>query len=254
MLQYPLRCMVLVFLASLLLQSAVCEQPRPAETSSYAAKTNASADTQNSADNAGDASGQPLVVETDASRHPTELALPRYILQDQRDFWMSPLHLRRSDFSLLVPFLGISSGLIASDTQIEKNLPKSATLIKRSNTFSNLGIGVSAGAAGGFYLLGQLTQNQHRRETGLLSAEAVSDSFIVTEAVKGFSARQRPLEGDHKGGFWRGGSSFPSEHASAAWSVASIFANEYPGTLTKVLAYGAATAISASRVTSRDHF
>jgi hypothetical protein len=40
----------------------------------------------------------------------------------------------------------------------------------------------------------------------------------------------------------------------AAWSVASVIAHEYPGPLTKVLAYGLASAVSASRVTGKEHF
>jgi Capsule assembly protein Wzi/PAP2 superfamily len=50
------------------------------------------------------------------------------------------------------------------------------------------------------------------------------------------------------------GRSFPSNHAVAAWSVASVVAHEYPGLLTKILAYGLAGAVSASRVTAKQHF
>src|SRR5262249_44152715 len=48
--------------------------------------------------------------------------------------------------------------------------------------------------------------------------------------------------------------SFPSEHAAAAWSIASVIAHEYPGPLTKLLAYGAAGLISYSRVRAGQHF
>ncbi|MGB9104092.1 MAG: capsule assembly Wzi family protein, partial [Terriglobales bacterium] len=56
------------------------------------------------------------------------------------------------------------------------------------------------------------------------------------------------------GNFWAKGDSFPSEHAAAAWSVATVFAHEYPGPLTKLFAYGGAAAISAARVTADKHF
>src|SRR5579862_8439007 len=39
-----------------------------------------------------------------------------------------------------------------------------------------------------------------------------------------------------------------------AWSAASVIAHEYPGPLTEVLAYGAAAAISTSRVLAGQHF
>src|SRR5207244_9152347 len=52
----------------------------------------------------------------------------------------------------------------------------------------------------------------------------------------------------------RRSSDLPSEHAAAAWSVAGVIAHEYPGPLTKFLAYGLASAVSYSRVCSRQHF
>src|SRR4029077_2921915 len=54
--------------------------------------------------------------------------------------------------------------------------------------------------------------------------------------------------------FWQGGKSFPSDHSAAAWSVASVLVHEYPGPMTKILAYGAASAVSAARVTGDKHF
>ena len=66
--------------------------------------------------------------------------------------------------------------------------------------------------------------------------------------------RQRPYEGNGSGSFGQGGSSFPSEHAAIAWSVASIVAHEYPGSLTKLLAYGLASTVTLTRVTGKQHF
>ena len=36
--------------------------------------------------------------------------------------------------------------------------------------------------------------------------------------------------------------------------MASVIAHEYPGPLTKLFVYGLASAVSASRVTGKDHF
>jgi len=54
--------------------------------------------------------------------------------------------------------------------------------------------------------------------------------------------------------FQSGGTSFPSEHAAAAWSVAGVIAHEYPGPFTKILAYGLASLVSVSRVKAHQHF
>ncbi len=108
--------------------------------------------------------------------------------------------------------------------------------------------------AGAFIFWGGLGHDSHAQETGILSGEAALDSLAVASALKLFSGRQRPTQGNGKGKFWQGGNSFPSEHTAVAWSVASLLAHEYPGAMTEVLAYGAASAISMARVTGRDHF
>src|SRR5208282_3114646 len=91
------------------------------------------------------------------------------------------------------------------------------------------------------------------RETGFLAGEAATDSMIVTEALKLAFGRARP-NAPNAGSFAAGGASFPSEHAAAAWSVATVLADEYPGRLTKLLAYGTATGIGLARVGAREHF
>jgi len=96
--------------------------------------------------------------------------------------------------------------------------------------------------------------NEHQRETGFLSGEAALDSVAMVEAIKLVTQRQRPYEGNGSGQFWKGGSSFPSEHSVVAWSIAGIFAHEYPSPLMKFLSYGAATAVSVSRVQAKEHF
>ena len=102
-------------------------------------------------------------------------------------------------------------------------------------------------------LRGITTHDNHDRETGFLAGEAATNSIIVGEALKLVFQRPRP-NAVHAGRFGAGGASFPSEHALAAWSIASVIAHEYPGPLTKLLAYGAASGISLSRVAARQHF
>jgi hypothetical protein len=66
--------------------------------------------------------------------------------------------------------------------------------------------------------------------------------------------RERPLQDNYRGRFGQGGVSFPSEHAAAAWSIASVIAHEYPGPLTSLFVYGLASAVSASRISGKQHF
>jgi hypothetical protein len=177
-----------------------------------------------------------------------------HLERDQEAIWTSPFRLRFVDADWLVP-LGMATGaMLATDTEYSKHLSNSASRLSRSNNFSNYGIAAMAGADAGFYFLGRMTHDEHKSETGLLAGEAAADSFAVAYALKYAFGRERPLQDNYKGNFWSGGDSFPSEHAAAAWSIASVIAHEYPGPLTTLLAYGAAGAISASRITAKQHF
>ena len=72
--------------------------------------------------------------------------------------------------------------------------------------------------------------------------------------LKEITQRSRPYQGNEHGSFFQGGTSFPSEHSAIAWSVASVWAHEYPGTLSQIFVYGLASAVTMSRVTGRQHF
>jgi membrane-associated phospholipid phosphatase len=48
--------------------------------------------------------------------------------------------------------------------------------------------------------------------------------------------------------------SFPAGHAAASWALARVIASEYPSKPVQFAAYAFALAISASRVTGRQHF
>jgi membrane-associated phospholipid phosphatase len=187
-------------------------------------------------------------------RHSLERDFVLNIAADQKSLWTTPKQIRLEDAHWLLPLGAFSAGLIASDTSIEKRLPTSPTLIQRSQSLSNYGVASMIGAAGTFYFWGRVTQNDHARETGLLSGEALTNVLIDTSLLQFATGRQGPLEGNGKGQFWHGGQSFPSDHAAAAWSIASVVANEYPGSLTQLLAYGTASAVTAARVVGREHF
>lgn len=173
---------------------------------------------------------------------------------DQKAIWTSPLRLGLTDADWLVPLGLATGGMLATDTEYSKHLSNSSSRLQHSLDFSNYGIGALAGVGGVFYFWGQISHDDHRSETGLLAGEAALDSFGVTYGLKYAFGRDRPLRNRYRGNFWEGGDSFPSEHAAAAWSIASVIAHEYPGPLTTMLAYGMASAISASRVTAKQHF
>src|SRR5262249_23556228 len=107
-----------------------------------------------------------------------------------------------------------------------------------------------AAVTGTFYLVGRAKHNDRARETGVLAAEAMLDSVIVEGVLKGVTQRARPADGIERSEFFDGGSSFPSGHATQAWAVATVVANEYHDRLAVQLgAYGIASAVSVARFT-----
>jgi membrane-associated phospholipid phosphatase len=174
---------------------------------------------------------------------------------DQREIWTSPARLRFSDAEWLVPLSGITAGLFVTDSDFNKYLSHSPTTISHYKTLSNAGVGALVGGAGGMWLLGHVSHREHWSETGFLAGEAALNSLVAVESFKYSLQRERPYQGNGSGAFFQsGGTSFPSEHAAAAWSVAGVIAHEYPGPLTKILAYGLASLVDISRVRAQQHF
>ena len=159
-----------------------------------------------------------------------------------------------SDAEWLVPFAGITSGMILTDASISKSLPKNPGILRASQNIRTGSLATLGLASAGIYLWSYRSHDPHQRETGLLVGEAVADSLILTEGLKYVTGRERPNQGNGQGPFFQGGSSFPSNHSAAAWSAAGILAHEYPGTLTKLLSYGLASAVSITSVSSKQHF
>lgn len=180
--------------------------------------------------------------------------LPQAFVHDQIGMWTSPARIRYSDASWLVPVGGFAAALFATDSDLSRHLSNAPDTLTQSRHLSDYGAYSMGGAAGGMYFLGLLTHNEHQRETGFLSGESAINVSIAVEALKFATRRERPIQGVGDGRFFQGGGSFPSEHAAAAWAIAGIFAHEYPTPFIKFLSYGMATAVSASRITAKQHF
>jgi membrane-associated phospholipid phosphatase len=184
----------------------------------------------------------------------TQMGLVERFLDDQREIWRGPARLRFSDTAWVVPLGGVTAGLFVTDHDFSKHLSQSPSTISHYKTLSNGGVAALIGGAGGMWLLGHARHNEHWSETGFLAGEATLNSLVVAEGMKYSLRRERPFGAGSGSFFQNGGTSFPSEHAAAAWSVAGVVAHEYPGPLTKIMAYGLASLVSVSRVKAHQHF
>lgn len=176
----------------------------------------------------------------------------KHLVGDQKQFWTSPARFRTKDLKWILPAAGITAAFIASDSWWSKQVNPSH--MQTSLHISDYGTYSMIGLTGASFLFGHMTNNDHLQEAGLLTGEAAINATGVAYLFKEMTQRQRPLQDSGNGDFFRGGSSFPSEHSAIAWSVASVWAHEYPGWLSQTAAYGLASAITVTRVTAKQHF
>jgi hypothetical protein len=177
----------------------------------------------------------------------------KHLLEDQRNIWTSPVRASTTSARWLIPVAGITTSLMVSDRVTQPELSRHN--LKMANSFSNYAVGGYAAAISALYFEGWKTNSPKQKETAVLAGEAAVNSVLVGEALKYVFQRERPNQGDGTGHFFRsGGGSFYSVHSTVAWSIASVIAQEYPGWLTKSLAYGGAASIGLARVAADQHF
>lgn len=193
--------------------------------------------------------------------------LPKRFLHDQKDIWLFPLQLARGHYLLpTLAVVGGTAGLIVADPHA---MPYFRTHAGNWDDFNDafdgpITTGEIAIVPATLLLVGGVRHDPYATKTGLLAGEAYANGATVDLVLKAITRRQRPS--DIAAGapfndtfFNRGkslfGSSFPSGHAVGAFSVATVMARRYGHhRWVPWVAYGAATAISLSRVTTRAHF
>lgn len=175
-----------------------------------------------------------------------------HLASDQKQFWTSAARFHSKDLRWILPAAGVTTAFLASDHWWSEQVPSSH--IAMSKKISDYGTYSFVGLAGGSFLLGQINGDDHLSEAGLLAGEAAINSTAVAYGFRDLTQRQRPYFGNGHGDFFAGGNSFPSEHSAIAWSVASVWAHEYPGWFSQMAAYGLASAVTITRVTSKQHF
>lgn len=187
---------------------------------------------------------------------PVERRFVQHVFKDQEMILTSPFRLKEGDLKWLLPFGAAAAGLIATDHETSGWVQRTGSLPFASRTASIAGkFYVLGGISAGVYLVGKAVRNRHAQESGVLAIEALIDSGIDTQILKYAFERPRPNEDMGRGRFFKHGSSFPSGHASTAWAVATVFAYEYHDQpLVKYGAYAAASIISFSRYSGRNHF
>ena len=184
---------------------------------------------------------------------------PRDILRDQAVIWTSPLRLRPHDLVWFGPLALATGAAIATDHRAMRDVVSHDPSFNQANVnASNAMIGGFIAAPVALYGFGHFKQNEHAREAGILSGEALLDGVVVEQGMKLIFWRERPAVDSARGRFFQSSvgvdSSFPSSHTVLAWAAASSIASEYPGRWTQLFVYSAATGVSLTRVMGQEHF
>ena len=166
-----------------------------------------------------------------------------------RDVAQKPANVR-----FLIPFV-VAGALIPADRHIEPSPSTGSQNLARQ--ISNVGLIGTAATVGGLYIYGLTKHDEHAHESGFLGTESFVDSFAIKELVNVISGRLRPEQGNGHGDFfldhgWN--TSFPSGHATLTWSMATVLADEYPSTKSRIFWYAVGSTVAATRVVGRKHF
>jgi membrane-associated phospholipid phosphatase len=194
--------------------------------------------------------------------------LPGDFLHDQKAIWLFPTQLAKGRHWLpTLAVVGGTAGLIVADPHVMPFFRSHARNIDDLNDTFDAPITTAEVIAvpASLMVAGYMRHDPYQVSTALLCGEAYADSAVVDLAVKAVTRRKRPSDvppgGSFNDTFFNGGkspfkgSSFPSGHAAGAFSVATVVAARYHNhRWVPWLAYGFATAISFSRVTTSAHF
>jgi membrane-associated phospholipid phosphatase len=214
----------------------------------------------------------------------TRITFPVYwtlLGSDLKQQVTAPFHAKPRDWARTAAVVAITGGVLLLDKPISRYAvdlrQKNTTVVNTSKYVTRFGgvYEVYTLAALGTY--GFIFKNEKIRTTTLLATQAYITSFVIFEAAKFLSGRQRPYyydpETNKNSPTWHGPfyqfkkdangnkpntysySSFPSGHTTLAFAAATVYAMEYSDRpIVPILSYSAASLIGLSRITENKHW
>jgi membrane-associated phospholipid phosphatase len=171
----------------------------------------------------------------------------------------APFHWNVADWERFGGAVILVGGLMLEDKHLDHEFQERRSTftnrVSQATTSFGGGYGVDTGVA--FLIVGYVFRNWDLRETGREALEAgFLSNLLSTWILKRAVGRERPFVSDGRTVFRPGSSndSFPSGHATEAFSVASVIAMRSNGWVLPTIAYTAATLVAFDRVNDRVHF
>ncbi len=209
---------------------------------------------------------QPSASDSSKPFNPISRGLKDLWIQAQAPFAVSAEHAPWA-----VAGAAVFGGLLLADQSIHDAIdpPKweGTSAGHVSQTVTGFGALYGLGFLAGFTSYGFLAGDEKAKETSYLAAEAFVTAGFWTQTLKLLSGRERPPDRTQAGGKWTGPfavsfsrhfshfDSFPSGHTSTAFSIATVFAEQYaetPGV--PLLSYTLASLVGISRITVNRHW
>ena len=189
--------------------------------------------------------------------------LIKYLYNDTKHVLISPCHWKHDD---IVLFSALSIGtfeLMLMDKDLQEAAQRNRTIDtdRVSRWTSRYTRRITNFTIGGLYLSGLVLKDRKLKETALLCLESVVLSEGITLGIKYAVGRARPFA--DKGAFHFDSFrfpppsyslSFPSGHATDAFALSSVIAEQYPSWMVRLISYGFAVLVSLSRVNNNVHF
>ena len=214
----------------------------------------------------------------------TRITFPVYwtlLGSDLKQQVTAPFYAKPRDWARTAAVVAITGGVLLLDKPISRYAvdlrQKNTSVVNTSKYVTRFGgvYEVYTLAALGTY--GWVFKNEKIRTTTLLATQAYLTSYVIFEAAKFLSGRQRPYyynpETNSNSPVWHGPfyqfrkdangnkpnsysyTSFPSGHTTLAFAAATVYAMEYSDRpIVPILSYSAASLIGLSRITENKHW
>jgi len=180
------------------------------------------------------------------------------LLTDVKDYYTAPLHWDLKDWA----YFGGAVGLVAAshhyDSQVRTHFIKQGAQAISDKTYDLQDFVPSIAAIGGTWLYSTLVDSGPGHHEAFDMAEAAGLSLTTSYALKFVAGRERPNQTDDPNRWRKGGSSFPSTHASVAFAIGAVLAesgNDDYRIVRRFLGYGAVAGFTAfQRVKHNAHW
>ncbi len=173
----------------------------------------------------------------------------------------SPARLDAKSALITLGVIGVGGVLYAYDEQIRDFFQKNQSSQADSLAYGaeKLGWQYAIGFVGAYGGVGYLVKNEKMQETGHLGLEALTVANSISLTVKWATGRSRPMR--DRGAYSyqpfsgsRSDTGFPSGHATTAFTIASVFADEYESPWVGALAYSLAGLVAWERLYDDKHW